>query len=267
MIALEVGNSRVKFGRFSDEPLDTKSSLPTCADFVAVSLDSSTILWGELEGVFQRDIGASGNSNQFVAASVNPRGLARILAEWPQERWPQPRLVQSVGLPIVNLTRFPEKVGTDRLLKAVAANVVRSPGRPVVVVDSGTATTVDWITHHGEFAGGAILAGLGLSAKALHDHTAQLPLIDMRQIQRSPRAVGNETSAALESGLFWSHVGAVRELIHRMTLEQAPNETPPSVLITGGGGELLTQYIEHATYRPTLTLEGLVVASRTLERV
>lgn len=258
MIAVEVGNSRIKFGYFPDDLPNTASQLPVCTTFLAVPLESAELPWDEIQSLIQ------GDAPKFVAASVNPQGLAKILADWPRHRWPQPRVLESAELPIVNLTRYPEKVGTDRLLKAIAANVLRSPDSPMIVVDSGTATTVDWMTSDGAFAGGAIFPGLALSAKSLHNHTAQLPLIDFRQMEHAPAVVGLETVSALESGLFWSHVGAVRELIQRMSHEQASKEKPPPVLITGGGGELLTQYIDQATYRPTLTLEGLVVASRIL---
>jgi type III pantothenate kinase len=263
MIAMEVGNTRIKFGRFLDTHPNPGSEIPVCTAFLAVPLDSAELPWDEIQSLIQGDTSPL-DELKCVAASVNPQGLSRLLADWPRHRWPQPRLLVSAELPIANLTRYPEKVGTDRLLKAVAANVLRTSGSPMIVVDSGTATTVDWITADGEFAGGAIFPGLALSAKSLHNHTAQLPLLDFRQMDHAPAVVGRETVAALESGVFWAHVGAVKELIQRMSHEQASTEQPPPVLITGGGGELLTQYIDQATYRPTLTLEGLVVASRSL---
>jgi type III pantothenate kinase len=264
MIAVEVGNSRVKFGFFPDNQPNSATELPVCAAFLAVPIESAELPWDEIQSLIQGYASGLTDVPHFVAASVNPQGLAKILADWPRHRWPQPRVVRSAEVPIANLTLYPEKVGTDRLLKAVAANVLRSSGSPMIVVDSGTATTVDWITSEGEFAGGAIFPGLALSAKSLHDHTAQLPLIDFRQMDHAPAVIGRETVSALASGLFWAHVGAVRELIQQMSHDQTSKEKPPPVLITGGGGELLTQYIDHAIYRPTLTLEGLVAASRIL---
>lgn len=263
MIAVEVGNSRVKFGCFPDDQPNFESQFPVCTAFLAVPLESAGLPWNDIQALIQTDASQLAEGLKFVAASVNPAGLANILAEWPKQ-WPTPRVLKSSQLPIVNLTRYPEKVGTDRLLKAVAANVLRSPGSPMIVVDSGTATTVDWITSEGEFAGGAIFPGLALSAKSLNDHTAQLPLIDFHRMTDAPAVVGRETTTALQSGLFWAHVGAVKELIQRMACEQAPAKSSPPVLITGGGGEWLSQFIDHATCRPTLTLEGLVIASRIL---
>lgn len=263
MIALDVGNSRVKFALFPDGPQSSASSIPSCTRFLACSLIETEFPWPQIETLFRFDLSPTGVAPTIIATSVNARGLSRVLSEWPDDRWPRPRVIQSnAELPIVNRTSQPEKVGIDRLLKAVAANLLRTANQPIVVVDSGTATTVDWINEQGEFLGGAILPGLALSSKALHDHTDQLPLIDSRQLgNRPPQAIGQETTSALQSGLFWGQVGAVRELIQRMALEQI--QSSPPVLVTGGGGEFLANYLDQATYRPALTLEGLVVTART----
>lgn len=261
MIALDIGNSRVKFGLFRESPGNSQSELPVCTKYLAAPLDRGHLPWDQLSQLFQRDASPVGHVPQFVASSVNPRELARILSEWPIELWPLPVVIPSAGLPIANLTRYPEKVGTDRLLKAIAANLIRMPDQPIIVVDSGTATTVDWITARGEFLGGAILPGLELASKALHEYTAQLPLIDTRELSSVPQAIGQDTVGALQSGLFWGHVGAVHELTQRMAREQG--NQPPEILVTGGAGKLLAEQLDRATYRPTLTLEGLVIAARS----
>jgi type III pantothenate kinase len=262
MIALDVGNSRIKFGLFRDLASTTDRELPQCKEFLAVSLTAAPLPWPQLEELFQRDIQqTAGTSPDFVVASVNPDGLARLLAEWPQARWAMPRVLDSaLALPLINRTRNPEKVGKDRLLKAIAANVIRTPDRPLIVVDSGTAITVDWISAQGEFCGGAILPGLKTAAKAMHEYTAQLPLIDTHDFEVPPPAIGDETHSALRSGLFWGHIGAVRELIQRMATEQS--QPVPAVLVTGGAGESLTRQLDRATYRPALTLEGIAVVVR-----
>jgi type III pantothenate kinase len=261
MIALDVGNSRIKFGRFRDLASTADRELPQCEQFLAVSLTAAPLPWPQLEELFQRDVRQAGASPDFVVASVNPDGLARLLAEWPQARWAMPRVLDSaLALPLINRTRYPEKVGKDRLLKAIAANVIRTPDRPLIVVDSGTAITVDWISAQGEFCGGAILPGLKTAAKAIHEYTAQLPLIDTHDFDVAPPAIGDETRSALRSGLFWGHIGAVRELINRMATEQS--QPVPAVLVTGGAGELLSRQLDRATYRPALTLEGIAVVVR-----
>ena len=126
---------------------------------------------------------------------------------------------------------------------------------------------MDWVTSEGAFAGGAILPGLGLSSRALHEHTAQLPLIEPETFQQQtpPPAIGTETRGALQSGLYWGHVGAIREIMQRMMAEH-PGETP-TVLITGGAGELVAKELGFAaSYHRDLTLQGLAVTARALHK-
>jgi type III pantothenate kinase len=112
-------------------------------------------------------------------------------------------------------------VGIDRLLDAVAANRLRHPAAPAVVVDVGTAITVDLVAADGSFQGGAILPGIAMSARALHAFTDLLPLVDVRELSSPPPPLGTSTVAALQSGLFWGAVGAIRQL-----LEILPGQSP-----------------------------------------
>ena len=107
-------------------------------------------------------------------------------------------------------------VGIDRLLNAVGANRLRSAHTPAVVVDLGTAITVDLVGPQGDFLGGAILPGIGTSARALYEFTDLLPLLDMHALAEPPPPLGTATTEALRSGLYWGAVGGVRELITRL---------------------------------------------------
>src|SRR5262249_59123408 len=100
---------------------------------------------------------------------------------------------------------------------------------PVIVVDLGTATTVDVVGADGAFLGGAILPGIELGARALASGTAQLPAIDVAGL---PLAIGRDTPSAIASGLVFGHLGAVRELVARMRADTLGNA---HVVITGGG--------------------------------
>lgn len=260
LLVVDVGNSRTKFGIFQDWLTAEPGVLPACEHMQAVPADAETFPWDELQTVLQ------GVAPRCLIAAVNPPVLERLLDSFPRSMWPDPRfLANNVGLPIVNQTVYPDRVGTDRLLKAVAGNVLRTAGAPLILVDSGTATTVDWVTSSGAFAGGAILPGLGLLSRALHDHTAQLPLIPAESFQQAaPAAIGIETHSALQSGIYWGHIGAVRELIQRMSSEH-PGETP-AVLITGGAGQMVARELGlAANYHRDLTLQGLAVTARSLK--
>ena len=139
-------------------------------------------------------------------------------------------------LPLTIDVDFPERVGVDRLAAAVAANVLRAPERAAIVVDSGTAITVDLVDAHGVFRGGAILPGVRLMSQSLHRQTDVLPEVTLRPGEPPPPACGRNTQAALESGLFWGLVGSVKELIAQLTREV---EGPPQVLLSGGDGQLI----------------------------
>lgn len=261
ILAIDIGNSRIKFGVFPDA-LDTPAGvLPTCREVVAVSADLSSIPWEKLPSEFVKQ------HPQCIVASVNPPATERLLQEWPGLGWAEPIVIRDYHqLPILNQTSPPEQTGIDRLLKGVAGNVLRPAGRPLILVDSGTATTVDWITEAGAFAGGAILPGLSLTSHALHDYTAGLPLVPSETFEREvPEPLGKNTQEALRSGLYWGYVGAVRELIVRLSANSPGVE--PTVLFTGGAGQLLAREMSlPANYHRDLTLQGLVLTVRHLYR-
>ena len=112
---------------------------------------------------------------------------------------------------------------------------MRPPGRPAVVIDVGTAITVDLVSAEGAFLGGAILPGIAMSARALHEFTDLLPLVDMSELAAPPPALGDSTEAAMRSGLFWGAVGAVRQLIEQLAGD-APAAGGPDRRGRPGGG-------------------------------
>jgi type III pantothenate kinase len=127
----------------------------------------------------------------------------------------------------------------------------------MIIVDSGTATTVDVISTTGAFEGGAILPGFQLCSRALHQYTALLPRISNDEIVgEPPAALGKNTRDALRSGLFWGQLGAVRELIRHLR-ETLPSEA--TIVVTGGAGRLIAPQLPGALHYPYLALQGLVI--------
>jgi type III pantothenate kinase len=156
------------------------------------------------------------------------------------------------GMPI--LYDNPSEVGADRIVNGVAAyeRFGRGAGRPLIVVDFGTATTLDAITPRGEYLGGAICPGVQISADALFQRAARLPRIDVRKPER---IVGRTTVGAMESGLFYGYVGMVEGLVRRMSDELGGNAL---CVATGGLASVIapeTPLIQHVD--PDLTLHGL----------
>lgn len=152
------------------------------------------------------------------------------------------------GMPV--LYDNPAEVGADRIVNAVAA--FEKHGGPCVVVDFGTATTFDCISRKGEYMGGVICPGIGISADALFQRTARLPRVEIR---KPPRVIGSTTVGSLQSGLYYGYLGLVDGILERLIDELGP-ET--QVLATGGLGSLIgtaSHFIK--VVDEFLTLEGL----------
>lgn len=144
----------------------------------------------------------------------------------------------------------PSAVGADRLVDAVAAYQLY--GGPACIVDFGTATTFDAITAAGDYLGGAIAPGIGISMEALFRYAAKLPKVD---IARPPSAIGRNTVHAMQSGVLFGYVGLVEGMVARFRRELGPTM---KVIGTGGLATIIaaeTKVIEHIA--PWLTLDGL----------
>src|SRR5215831_12025532 len=144
----------------------------------------------------------------------------------------------------------PAEVGADRIVNSVAA--FEKNGGPCVVVDFGTATTFDCVSAKGEYMGGVICPGLGISADALFEKTARLPRVDIR---KPPRVIGSTTVGSLQSGLYYGYLGLVDGIIERLLGELGAGA---KVIATGGLGALIgtaSHFIKEVN--EFLTLDGL----------
>lgn len=144
----------------------------------------------------------------------------------------------------------PAEVGADRIVNAVAA--YEKFGGPCVIVDFGTATTFDCVSKKGEYLGGVICPGIGISADALFDRTARLPRVEIR---KPGRVIGTNTVGSLQSGLYYGYLGLVDGILE-LLMGELGHET--RVIATGGLGPLIgtgSKYIKNVD--DFLTLEGL----------
>ena len=187
-----------------------------------------------------------------VLCSVVPRAtpLVRktVRALWKLDMLElTPKTVCGVGIDYPK----PNSIGPDRLANAVAAH--QRFGAPVVVVDFGTAVTFDVINRDGNYAGGIITPGLAAMTDYLHEKTALLPRIEIREIQT---AIGKSTEQAMLIGAVHGYRGLVRELIAELKRELRVKKLP--VVATGGYAELMAAKLpEISAVAPDLTLDGL----------
>jgi type III pantothenate kinase len=152
------------------------------------------------------------------------------------------------GMPV--LYDNPQEVGADRIVNGVAA--FEKYGGPCVVVDLGTATTFDAVSRKGEYMGGVIAPGIGISARALFEHTARLPLVDIR---KPSKVIGSNTVGSIQSGLFFGYLGLVDGILERLISEMGADTR---VVATGGLAGLIgdnSRYIKNVD--DLLTLDGL----------
>lgn len=154
----------------------------------------------------------------------------------------------------------PREAGADRLVNAVGGHITYAG--PLIIIDSGTATTFDVVGEDGGYEGGAIAPGINLSLQALHSAAAKLPRI---AIEKPARKIGKDTVSAMQSGIFWGYIGLIEYMITSIKAEYGQKMT---VIATGGVASLFegaTDSIDHFDH--DLTLRGLLeIYKRTLAR-
>ncbi|MGN6210722.1 type III pantothenate kinase [Asticcacaulis sp.] len=154
----------------------------------------------------------------------------------------------------------PREAGADRLVNAVGGHIAYDG--PLIIIDSGTATTFDVVASDGGYEGGAIAPGINLSLQALHQAAAKLPRI---AIEKPAKKIGKDTVSAMQSGIFWGYIGLIEYMIASIQAEYGQKMT---VIATGGVASLFegaTDSIDHFDH--DLTLRGLLeIYKRTLAR-
>lgn len=242
-LVVDVGNTAVKWGRCVGGRVTEACTLPA----------DSLLAWREQAATWQLP-----SSLLWVVAGVHPQRRSTF-AEFAVQRGDTVHVLSSAAsLPLHVAVEKPDHVGIDRLLDVVAASSRRRAGTPAIVIDAGSAVTVDWLDEDGVFRGGAILPGLRLMAAALHEHTALLPLI--APPRSAPALPGTSTIAAMNAGIFWAVAGGVRALIEQYRVGA---KRPPQLFLTGGDGPVLQTILPEAEPWPTMTLEGIRLSAET----
>lgn len=238
LLAVDIGNSSIKFGIFDDDRLASKFLIQTRKDY-----DPEEIAASVGDRIQTR-------VDSAIACSVVPE-IDKALAEYLKIFvHVEPRFVSTND--DFNLTfNFPiNSSGTDRLVNSFAA--AEKYGVPVVVVSFGTATTVDVINPKREHIGGLIAPGMGVSIKALELAASKLPDVE---IAMPERVIAATTESSIQSGIFYGHVAMIEGLLRRVISELGDE---PKVIATGGFAELIAPETDMIDLVDAdLTLDGL----------
>jgi len=250
LLAIDIGNTNIVIGVFDGRKIVQSWRLTTLRERTG---DELGLL---VEGLFTNAHLDPKKISGVILASVVPP-LTAPAQEMVRRSFGLKTLTVDTtiktGMPILYDT--PADVGADRIVNGIAAyeKYGRAGLHPLVVVDFGTATTLDAISGKGEYLGGAICPGVTISADALFQRAARLPKVDVR---KPATVIGRTTVGAMESGLFWGYVDMVEGLVRRMSAELGGKDV--KCVATGGLAAIIapeTKLIEHVD--PDLTLDGL----------
>lgn len=252
ILGIDVGNSQIYCGVFDDERLILQfrrtSTVRSSSDELGIFLRGAL-----------RENGVDPDAIARIAACSVVPDLNYSLRACCQKYFNIEPMIMRPGLKTGLKIKYkdPKEVGADRIADAIGA-VKLFPSRNLIVVDFGTATTVCAITREREFLGGNIVPGIRLSMDALESNTAQLPSVEIKPARS---AIGRSTIESIQSGLYWSNVGMVKELVERITREVFDGDVPV-VIGTGGFAHLFDQEDLFDEVVPDLILTGLLEALR-----
>jgi type III pantothenate kinase len=247
-MAVDVGNTQTVLGLFEGEESRGQWRIATEVHRTADELAVFVAGLLALEGLRLGEISA------VIVSSVVP-SLTRSYRNLASGVFGVPFYSVTAGMKTGLDNRYddPEAVGADRIVNAVAAG--RHYGFPAIIVDIGTATTVEAVDGEGCYLGGAILTGLYVSLEALVAQTAKLPSVDLEE--EPPRVIATNTPDSIRSGFIYGYAGAVDALIRRSRDELG--EENVSVVATGGPAGVIIPYCrEIEEFDPDLTLKGLL---------
>jgi type III pantothenate kinase len=247
LLAVDVGNSTTVFGFLEPETSEMAFRWEVATDPLRSSGDWGALLMPILSNAKITNRVAEG----AIVCSVVPPATA-ALGEAIKARLGREPVVVSADrdLGIDVRVEHPSKVGTDRLVDAVAA--YGRFGAPVIIVDAGTATKIDAVAVGGIFSGGAIAPGIGIGLDALANRTAQLSAVPLEQ---PPQVIGRNTTEAIQSGVVRGHIAMIEGMVARV---QAMLGQDAPVVLTGGYGRLLFPLsTTFRAFEPVLVLDGL----------
>lgn len=245
LLAIDVGNTNMVFGLYEKQTLCGTFRISTNAERTSDELGMQIVQYYKFLEINQNETCA------VLIASVVPTVMYTLVNAIRKYLCVKPLVVgQDVDPGIKNAYFNPSEVGADRLVNAVSA--IEKYGKPLIIVDIGTATTFDAIDVNGTYQGGAIFPGIKVAMEAMFLKASKLPRVD---ITMPPEAIGKTTATSMQSGAVRGYVGALTGIIGEISAEL---EGTPRVVATGGMGRMMAQYCSLIDeVDPNLTLDGL----------
>lgn len=250
ILSIDVGNSHIYGGVFSGDEISLRfrlTSATSTSDEIGIFLKS----------VLRENNCAPEAITSIAICSVVPQLDYSLRAACIKYFATEPFFLQAGVKTGLNIKyRNPVDVGADRIANAIGATH-RFPGKNLIIIDFGTATTFCAVTGQKVYLGGAILPGVRLAVDALSNNTAKLPSVD---IVKMDQAVGRSTIESIQSGVFYGALGACRELIQRIKNE-AFKDQDVLILATGGFASLFDKHSLYEHHLPDLVLQGVRLAA------
>ena len=238
LLALDIGNSRIKAGLFLDAKLQWVEYLA-----FTDNVQAYIAFWCDKYEL-----------KTLAYTNVHARPTARLFS---QDRFPELRLFEVTALtpaPIHNAYLNPERLGADRFVASVGAHVL-AQGQSTLVIDIGTAVTYDWTDPAGFFRGGAIAPGIDLRFRSLHQFTARLPLVRWDQ-DSELQILGQDTASCIRSGVIGGLIFEVQGMVASFRAKAGEKMV---TFATGGGSRLIISQLSGIIqyFVPNLVLEGI----------
>ena len=241
LLAIDVGNTTIKFGLFENKKL--KKAAVFTKKFKKIPFV---------------------DYDNVIIASVVPDATKKIIRLLKTK----PIILDSKNIPIKIKVKNPQKVGSDRLVNACAAKEIY--GVPSVVVDLGTATTFDVVSKNGDYLGGVIAPGIKILTESLYEKTAKLPNIKLTPsviLSEAKNLIGKNTKEAILSGIFYGHIGLIKEVIKKVRSEKLEVKSKKlKVILTGGYAVFFLKYFPDFIVDGDITLKGLKIIFEKLQK-
>ena len=247
ILTLDVGSSSI-FGGL----LEKGSVLASFHKSTSLTISSDELGLFLIQWLSAKDV-ETGELEAVVFCSVVPE-LNRIVSQCGQDYFGLDALTLRAGVRSGLQVKYSNhrELGGDLIANAVGA-LNLYPGRNLIIVDFGTATSLCAVSHSSEYLGGTLVPGMDIAMKALADRTASLPAVE---IQKVPRVCGRDTVSGIQGGLYYGTLGMLKELVSRMRKECFPRQEA-TVIATGGYASLFDEFHIFDHLVPELVLLGL----------